>query len=144
MSTGDRLRYGGGMVTAAVISANLHRLPTYTYNEITPYIQYRLSLSASVYYLDKCESLFSGRPPMFSRHYCTYQLPLDLSEDETYGGPEIFAAAKARLDSNGWNTSGKIHTGTWFRALCLQSPIREEILELSLGINVHFTKAQIE
>lgn len=81
---------------------------------------------------------------MLTHHYCSYQLPLDLSEEEIFSGPEIFAEAKSRLDSKNWNTSGKIHTVTWVRALALQSPIREGILELSLGINKEITKTSIE
>ncbi|TAQ87329.1 hypothetical protein B7494_g4354 [Chlorociboria aeruginascens] len=138
----DKIRTESGMVVSSAITAGLHRLPIY--KEITPSTQYRTGLSASLYCLDKCDSLFTGRPPMFTHHYCTYQLPLDLSEEETFSGPGIFAEAKSKLDSNGWNTSGKIYPITWVRALTLQSPIREGILELSLGVNTQFTKAQID
>jgi hypothetical protein len=94
--------------------------------------------------MDKCNSLFSGRPPLLTSQYCHCPLPLDLSEDELYSGPEVLASAKAKLDARGWNTSGRIHNATWSRALCLQSPIRERILEFSLGVNAQVTKATIE
>lgn len=97
-----------------------------------------------MYYLDKCESLFNARPPMLSRHYCQYSLPLDLCEDDIYGGRERLQAALARLDSNGWNMDGRICTTTWLRALGMLSPIREGILELSLRINQQFAKVEVE
>ena len=97
-----------------------------------------------MYYLDKCESLFNARPPMLSRHYCQCPLPLDLCEEDVYGGRERLAAAVARLDPNGWNTDGQILTTTWLRALAILSPIREGILELSTSVNQQFTKLQVE
>lgn len=97
-----------------------------------------------MYYLDKCESLFHARPPMLSRNYCQYSLPLDLCEEDVYGGRERLEAALAKLDSKGWNTDGRIFTTTWLRALAMLSPIREGILELSLRINQQFTKAEVE
>lgn len=97
-----------------------------------------------MYYLDKCESLFNARPPMLSRHYCQCPLPLDLCEEDIYGGRERLAAAVAKLDSNGWSTDGRIFTATWLRALAMLSPIREGILELSISANQQFSKLQVE
>ncbi len=99
-----------GIIISACISAGLHRLAQVK-NE-TPLSEHRTALAAYGYFLDKSESIFNGRPPMLTRQYCSYSLPLDLSEEDLYGTPEMFAAAKARLDSNGWDTSGRIHTTT--------------------------------
>jgi hypothetical protein len=107
------------MVAGASITAGLHRLPHE--EEITPLSQYRSALAASLYYMDKCNSLFSGRPPLLTSQYFHCPLPLDLSEDELYSGPEVLASAKAKLDARGWNTSGRIHDATWSRALTLSS-----------------------
>jgi len=112
--------------------------------EGTPLSEYRSALASSLYYLDKCSSLFAGRPPLLNGQYCNCPLPLDLSEDELYSSPEVLAVAKSKLDHRGWNTGGNIHTNTWFRAVCLLTPIKERILELSIGVNVHFTKTTIE
>ncbi|KAJ8101644.1 hypothetical protein POJ06DRAFT_194479 [Lipomyces tetrasporus] len=131
-----------GVVISASVTAGLHRLALVT--DETPLSEHRTALSAYGYFLDKSESIFNGRPPMLTLQYCIYRLPLDLSEDDLYGTPEEFASGKARLDSNGWDTSGRIHTTTWVRAQCLQIPIREEIVELAIGVNVHFTKQQID
>ncbi|KAJ6172197.1 FAD dependent oxidoreductase superfamily [Penicillium chermesinum] len=137
----DRTRVDYGTVRSAFIAAGLHRLPAF--KEVTPLSQHRSSLASSMYYLDKCESLYNARPPMLSRHYCQCPLPLDLSEEDIYGGRERLAAACAKLDSNGWGTDGRIFTTTWIRALAMLSPIRESILELSLGVHSQFTKCQI-
>ena len=97
-----------------------------------------------MYYHDKCHSLFNARPPMLSKYYCQCPLPLDLCEEDVYGGRERLTVAIAKLDSNGWNTNGHIYTTTWLRALTMLSPIREGILELTLSLNSNFTKPQVE
>ncbi|KAJ6058170.1 uncharacterized protein N7446_007753 [Penicillium canescens] len=138
----DRIRVDYGTVRSAFISAGLHRLAPL--KEVTPFSQHRASIASSMYYQDKCHSLFNARPPMLSDRYCQCPLPLDLSEEDVYGGRDRLAAALARLDSNGWNTDGRIYTTTWIRALAMLSPIREGILELSLSVNLKFTKLQTE
>ncbi|OQE27975.1 hypothetical protein PENFLA_c005G04232 [Penicillium flavigenum] len=138
----DRVRVDYGTVRSAFISAGLHRLTPA--KEITPFFQHRASLASSMYYHDKCHSLFNARPPMLSNRYCQCPLPLDLCEEDVYGGRERLAVAIAKLDSNGWNTNGQIFTTTWLRALAMLSPIREGILELTLSVNSKFTKSQVE
>ncbi|CAI7600045.1 unnamed protein product [Penicillium discolor] len=138
----DRVRVDYGTVRSAFISAGLHRLAPS--KEITPFSQHRASLASSMYYHDKCHSLFNARPPMLSSHYCQCPLPLDLCEEDVYGARERLAVAIAKLDSNGWNTNGHIYTTTWLRALTMLSPIREGILELTLSVNSNFTKPQVE
>ncbi|KAL4937907.1 hypothetical protein BDV06DRAFT_65449 [Aspergillus oleicola] len=130
-----------GAVQTAFTTAGLHHLPPL--KTVTPYSQHRAAIATSMYYLDKCHSLFAARPPMLSRRYCQCSLPLDLCEKDVYGGQERLAAAVMRLDSNGWNTDDRIFTTTWLRALAMLSPIREGILELSLSVNLQFTKAQL-
>ena len=136
------LRNGWGIVVSAAITAGLHRIPAGV--ESTPLSEYRTAEFASIYYLDKSEALFNARPPLLSHQYCTWRLPLDLDEDELFGGPVAFNTAKSKLDANGWNTRGAIHARTTLRALCLQTPIFEQILEWSLGVNVQFSCGQIE
>ncbi|KAJ5963433.1 uncharacterized protein N7479_003309 [Penicillium vulpinum] len=138
----DRVRVDYGTVRSAFISAGLHRLAPV--KEITPFSQHRASLASSMYYLDKSHSLFNARPPMLSNRYCQCPLPLDLCEEDIYGGRERLTAAIAKLDSDGWNTDGRIFTTTWLRALAMLSPIREGILELTLSVNSTFTKSQVE
>ncbi|KAJ5300953.1 uncharacterized protein N7443_005955 [Penicillium atrosanguineum] len=138
----DRIRVDYGTVRSAFISAGLHRLGPL--QEVTPFSQHRASIASSMYYQDKCHSLFNARPPMLNERYCQCPLPLDLCEEDVYGGRGRLTAALARLDSNGWNTDGRIFTTTWLRALAILSPIREGILELSLSVNLKLTKLQID
>ncbi|KGO68392.1 hypothetical protein PITC_070170 [Penicillium italicum] len=138
----DRVRVDYGTVRSAFITAGLHRLtPT---KETTPFSQHRASLASSMYYYDKSHSLFNARPPMLSNRYCHCPLPLDLCEEDVYGGRERLAVAIAKLDSNGWNANGQIFATTWLRAVAMLSPIREGILELTLSVNSKFTKSQVE
>ncbi|KAG4443943.1 hypothetical protein IFR05_000583 [Cadophora sp. M221] len=138
----DQLRIGFGTACSAFVTDGLHRLPKY--DKVTPISQYRSSLSASMYSCDKRESLFNGRPPMLNRPYCHCPLPLDLHEEDIYGGPERLAIAVSRLCPGGWNTDGKIYTATWARADCLLAPIREGILKLALSVEDQFSKAEVE
>lgn len=120
----------------------MHRLPVF--KKVTAYSQYQSCLSASMYFLDKNESLFFGTPPQLPRHYCHCPIPLDLAEEDVYGGAERLASAVARLDANGWNTDGRIYTTTWLRALCLLSPIKGGILKMSLSVKQDYTKQEVE
>ena len=47
---------------------------------------------------------------------------------------EELETIKASLDPNGWNTSGEIYPNTVCRAWTSMSLIRDEILEISLGL----------
>ncbi len=128
-----------GTTGAAFITAGLHRLPAV--QEVTPLSQYRSTISSSFFYLDKGESLFSGRPPILDSRYCYIPPPLDLCEDDVYNGQERLTAAVQRLDSNGWNTDNQLYAATCLRATSLLAPIREEILALSLNAHVQYTKS---
>jgi len=119
-------------------------MPASTKATITPLTEYRSSLGASAYHMDKCESIFSARPPTITRFYCTYKIPLDLSEDELYGGPERLKSALSKLDENGWNTNGSIHASTLLRARCMLTPFWEELLEMTLGIKPQLTCERIK
>jgi len=138
----DRLNIGFGTVMSAFITVGLHRFPAS--EKVTAFSQYQSCLSASMYFLDKNDSLFNATPPSLTCRYCYCPIPLDICEEDLYSNPERLAAAVARLDSNGWNKDGKIYPTTWLRALCLQSPIREGILEHSLSVKLDFTKADID
>lgn len=76
--------------------------------------------------------------------YCTFELPLDLSEDELYGSPEGLDIAVSKLDAYGWNTGGYIHSATFQRARSTLSTFFEEILDMALSVNPQITCARIE
>lgn len=139
---GDEVSMSAGLLILAYMEAGLHRLPESP--EIEPHSEFRKTLSASAYYLEKSDALFKARPPILTRFYCSYQIPLDLTEDELYGSRKGLAIAVSQLDKDGWNTCGRISAMTYFRASCVLTPIREEILEISLGINMQAPPGRIE
>lgn len=93
----------------------------------------RKALFQSMFLIDKQLATFTGRPPTLSRRYCNCQMPLDLTEDELMAEGEELAQIVAKLDADGWSTTGKVSRTTIDRAWALMSLIRDEILELSLG-----------
>ncbi|KAF7128409.1 hypothetical protein CNMCM5793_003139 [Aspergillus hiratsukae] len=93
----------------------------------------RKRLMAGAYSMDKQLATFLGRPPQISWRYCDVQLPLDLRYDEILADTHTRDAAIDRLDANGWNSRGVIHTAQRIRVALLIGSIREQILELSLS-----------
>jgi len=92
-------------------------------------------LTDQVFAHDKTIATFLGRPPRLSYRYCVLELPLDLDEHEVCLEGAELEAAVARLDSNGYNTNNRLSRATWRRVWAQHSRIREEILELYLGIS---------
>ncbi|KAF4635056.1 hypothetical protein G7Y89_g3055 [Cudoniella acicularis] len=86
-----------------------------------------------IFNIDKGSSLLTGRPPALSYRYTRFKHPLDLSDDAIMRGGDQLVEAVSRLDPNGWNTDGEIHSSTMIRAHGLLSIVLNEILELSLG-----------
>jgi hypothetical protein len=141
-SIGQKLGRRYSSLVDTIMAVGLHRLPD------TPTVaaksQYHKRLFALTYNLDKTTSSFNGRPPMLSRHYCVHSIPLDLNDEQLNSGPEVLAAAVARLDANGFNTDGAIYPITSQRARCYLGVIREKTLEISLGIKAKFSTERIE
>ncbi|KAH8811829.1 hypothetical protein F5884DRAFT_671116 [Xylogone sp. PMI_703] len=130
------------MITTT-IAAGLHRIPDSDPSQATPATEYRRRVFCSIYHIDKVHCSLTGVPPGLTRLYCHFQLPLDLDDNELFGPRDGLALAVTKLDSNGWNTQGNFSQVTSHRVISLLAPIREEILEISLGINVHLTTAGI-
>ena len=84
---------------------------------------------------DKTVSTLTGRPLLLGRRYSTCQLPLDLSDEQLMAEEPELSRIRDQLDNNGWNTSGEVYASIWARALLLINLIREEVLEISLGIS---------
>lgn len=95
--------------------------------------EFRRRLFCFVFITDKQLATFMGRPPALSRRYSTCRIPLDLSDAQMMTDGEELEGIKARLDPNGWSTSGEVYPNTVCRAWMMMSLIRDEILELSLG-----------
>ena len=125
------------------ITAGLHRLPDYKDGSFTTAEEFKRRMFAQIYYLDKTCASLNGTPPMLNRHYCEVKPCLDLSEEQLFLPRHEVYAAITRLDANGWNTDGKMYGVTVSRAIWQLSAIREEILELALGVNISISEDRI-
>ena len=107
--------------------------------------QLRIRMFEELYGHDKAMATFLGRPPRLSHRYCVLQLPLDLTDEEMMlEGPELQTAIQ-KLE-NGWNTSKQFHRVTWRRVWARHARVREDILEIALGVedtNVNDRASQI-
>jgi hypothetical protein len=130
------------MVTSA-ITAGLHRLPDYTLSSFTTASEYRRRVFSTIYYLDKTAACMDGTPPMLSRLYCDVKPCLDLSDEQLFSLRHELHASINTLSRDGWNTDRKIHSVSVHRAICQLSAVREEILELALGVNVLISENRI-
>jgi hypothetical protein len=84
---------------------------------------------AAVFNIDKVLATFTGRPPLLNRLHSSTKIPLDLG-DETILAARI-QESPAKLDANGWNHDGQIHSTTILRARTMFAKIRDEILEIT-------------
>ncbi|CZT06289.1 uncharacterized protein RAG0_12070 [Rhynchosporium agropyri] len=123
-----------GLMGTAFINASLYRQNTT--REVTALSQFRAIIGTSYFHLDKCDSLFLGWPPRLEKRYCQIPQPLDIADEDLYGGKVRLAATLRRLDVNSWNIDKHISAVTVLRAVPRSCPIREEILRLSLSAKV--------
>ncbi|KAL5321568.1 hypothetical protein ACEPPN_009528 [Leptodophora sp. 'Broadleaf-Isolate-01'] len=145
--TGDETyqmrRLHGDMVTTAITSG-LHRLPEHGTTKVTPASEYKRRLFGNIYCNDKIQASLNGVPPLLTRRFCDVQLCLDLADDVLFAPPEQLAEAIRELDADGWNKTGACHEiSTFLRARIQIHMIREEILELALGVNVDVSVVRI-
>ena len=131
VQSGYQLWRRHGSLVAAITAMGLHReLESGPSNFPLKELRRRLFIATFVH--DKIRATFVGRPPLLSRHYCSWALPLDLSDEDIMESEENLDIAKAKLDDNGWNQEGKVCSATRARAFMLASLLRDEILEISL------------
>ncbi len=95
--------------------------------------QWRRRCFTAVYAMDKTIATTLGRPPLIHRSYCSLDAPLDFDDDDLVGPELEFELSK--LDQHGWNTDGRRRTTTFMRLRYLLATVREEVLELHLGVN---------
>ena len=131
-------------MTTITITAGLHRLPDYPSTPITTASEYKRRLFSSIYFLDKTHSSLNGIPPMMGRLYCDIKPCLDIADEELFLPPHALSVVVSRLDSNGWNTSGNMGEISVCRAIWQLSSVREEVLEIALGVNILVTEERIE
>ena len=82
----------------------------------------------------KVVSSFMGRPPLLSRRYNLTALPLDLDDAELMSDQATLANAVSQLDANGWDTRGRMHDITLSRARMMLANVKNEIMEMVLGV----------
>ncbi|KAK1751375.1 hypothetical protein QBC47DRAFT_417294 [Echria macrotheca] len=95
--------------------------------------QWRRRCFTAVYSMDKTIATTLGRPPLIHRNYCVLDAPLDFDDDDLTG-PALEHELR-KLDQRGWNTDGRRRTTTYMRLRYLLATVREEVLELHLGVN---------
>lgn len=99
----------------------------------------RRRLFSHVYIVDKVFALYANRPPLLSRRYCSLLLPLDISDEVVMAlsgqaiSIEDIRAANG-LDDQGWTTGNVIQKSTIMRARVLVGHVRDEIIEVMLGV----------
>ncbi|KAF2108947.1 hypothetical protein BDV96DRAFT_586262 [Lophiotrema nucula] len=94
----------------------------------------RRRIYSAVYRSDKTLATFFGRPPMMSQRYSNRQVPLDLDDNIlATSDSDLLSETLSRLDSEGWNTDGKIWASSWMRLRCRQAMLKERLLEQSLA-----------
>lgn len=75
---------------------------------------------------------FHGRPPSLSRRYVTTRPPMDVCEADLMA--DDATQMVTQFGPNGWDASGEIHQATLIRASMAIAFLRDEMLELSLGV----------
>ncbi len=137
-------RLHGDLITASITSG-LHRLPDYDTCKVTAASEYKRRLFSAIYCNDKTHASLNGTPPLLTRLFCDVNPCLDLSNEAPFLPQDELALEVSKLDSNGWNTSKDIyHPATLTRIKIQLCTIREEILELALGVNVDGSEARIK
>ena len=144
MSLGYLLWKRHGSLVSSVTAHGLHREPKEGYPDTFMASELRKRQFIGVFVTDKTLATMTGRPPLLSRRYSTYQLPLDLSEEQLMADEPELSVIKSKLDANGWNTFGEVYPSTWARALLLMNLIREEVLEMSLSISIDCSELILE
>jgi hypothetical protein len=135
-------RHHGDLVITSITSG-LHRLPEYGTVKLTAASEYKRRLFNTIYYSDKTHASLYGTPPLLTHHFCDTQPCLDLPDSIVLLTPEEMAAAASSLNPDGWNNAETFGSTTLLRAKLQLSIIREEILQLALGINVEVTEQRI-
>ncbi len=132
------------MVTTA-ITAGLHKLPDYDNSHVTAASEYQRRLFSSIYCNDKTHASLNGTPPLLTRLFCNVQPCLDLPDGVLFMPQVELVDAIKGLDTDGWNTMRNTYQATTIlRGKVKMAIIREEILELALGVNVEVSEHKVK
>jgi hypothetical protein len=112
---------------------------------VTAASEYKRRLFCAIYCNDKTHASLNGTPPLLTRLFCDVQSCLDLSSATIFLPDNELALELNKLDADGWNKSDDTyHLATTLRIKVQLCTIREEILELALGVNVDGSKARLK
>jgi hypothetical protein len=137
-------RLHGDMVTTAITSG-LHRLPSYGSSKVTVASEFKRRIWSSIYYNDKTHASLYGTPPLLNHRYCDIEACLDLPDNILMLPETQLEQILTQIGHDGWNNSDKHLAGTTLlRAKMKLGIIREEILELALGVNIEVSRERIE
>lgn len=146
--TGDesfQLRRRHGDLVVCSIAAGIHKLPDYASRKVTTASEWKTRLFAVVYTENIDHASLNGTPPALSARYCNIRTPYDISDEDLFLPQVELAKVVAKLDHNGWDSSGsQLHHATFHRVRQLLAENREEILEISLGIDVLLSQDRID
>jgi hypothetical protein len=132
------------MVTTTITSG-LHRLPDYGATKVTAASEYKKRLFSLIYCSDKTHASLNGVPPLLNRVFCNIQPCLDLPDEAIFWPKDELASAVSKLDPDGWDpTAESYHNTTVLRAKVQISSVREEVLEIALGVNVDCSESRIK
>jgi Fungal specific transcription factor domain len=137
-------RLHGDMVTTTITSG-LHRLPDYGATKVTAASEYKKRLFSLIYCSDKTHASLNGVPPLLNRVFCNIQPCLDLPDEAIFWPQDELTSAVSKLDPDGWDpTADSYHNTTVLRAKAQISSVREEVLEIALGVNVDCSESRIK
>jgi hypothetical protein len=85
--------------------------------------------------MDKSISTFLGRPPLINRQYCLLDPPIDLSDEHVNLHGQSPQNVQISVNPDGWNSDGKRNSVSLIRIRFLLASVREETMELCLGVD---------
>ncbi|CAJ2510351.1 Uu.00g050540.m01.CDS01 [Anthostomella pinea] len=129
-----------GEVVNAVIAMGLHQDVRVGKNLPFFLEQLRKRVLVQTYSCDISIASFLGRPPRMSYRYCNLTPPLDVPDSQLFQEDVDKAQILASLDSNGFNTAGRVTRTTWMKTWLGWAPRREDVLDLALG---HYTSEEV-
>lgn len=100
-------------------------------------------LFAAIFNIDKVVTIFTGRPPLLSRRYCTTPLPLDIDDESLLGRTLPLMHRILQLDHNGWNEEDTLYSTTILRVRTQLAYIRDAIMEFALGNPTHWNRESL-
>ncbi|KAL3427153.1 hypothetical protein PVAG01_00662 [Phlyctema vagabunda] len=138
-----KLRKRHGDMVTATIAVGLHRLPDCGLDGVTATNEYCSRLFSYAFNADKYHSSLNGTPPLLNPLYCNYRVPLELNDQEMFLPQPELARCISELQ-DGWKTTSNFQSITLHRVVALFNSVRDEILSLSLGVDISVSVSKID